>query len=364
MSAFTLPAKAEIEAAIQRYRESLDTMSAGNVFSSLDRDGVWLYRTLVEPAQSMIAKGGRVFIFADGGLNNINFETLVVPNANPHFWIEDATVVSASSLRVLDRPETNLSNSPRNLLLIGNSVAPNDTFFSLPGAAEQMKAVGSHFAADSRRIIEGKDATPATYLGSHPELYSIIHFVAHGTASRTRPLDSTIVLSRPREGNDAFKLYARDVKEHPLQADLVVVSACHSAGNRPFAGEGLVGLSWAFLRAGARNVIAALGEASAAAALPLMDRFYSELDRGAKPDAALRTAKLSLMRDSRFQAPFYWAPFQLYGTGRMRPNGRPKLNRAEGSPPAHPTWRNTGTLASDTRSRPSTSTREPGRSKR
>ena len=44
----------------------------------------------------------------------------------------------------------------------------------------------------------------------------------------------------------------------------------------------------------------------------LMDKFYDELDKGASPDAALRTAKLSLLRGSGFHNPFYWAPFQLY----------------------------------------------------
>src|SRR5678815_2969032 len=84
-----------------------------------------------------------------------------------------------------------------------------------------------------------------------------------------------------------------------------------------YTGEGLVGLSWAFLKAGAHNVIAALWEATDAPTEQLMNKFYSELDKGATPDAALRTAKLSLLRDTGFRNPFYWAPFQLY-TGSYR----------------------------------------------
>lgn len=318
---FILPAAEEIEAAIRRYRETLETTSgSGDVLSSLDQDGVWLYRTLVAPAQSAIPKDRRVFIFADGGLNNLNFETLVVPDPHPHFWIEDATVICASSLRVLGRQETNATaRAPRNLLLIGNSVSPSDRYPSLAGAAAQVNAVSRHFPTERLRIIERENATPAAYLAANPERYSIIHFVAHGIASRASPLDSAIVLSRPGDGSDSFKLYARDIVQRPIQGKLVVISACYSAGEHAFAGEGLVGLSWGFLRAGARNVIAALGEASAASTLPLMDRFYDELDKGVQLDAALRTAKLSLLHDSRFQSPFYWAPFQLYGTGRMPP---------------------------------------------
>jgi CHAT domain-containing protein len=86
-----------------------------------------------------------------------------------------------------------------------------------------------------------------------------------------------------------------------------------------------VGLSWAFQRAGARNVVAALGEVSAASAIPLMDQFYGEMDKGVKPDIALRDAKLSLLRDGPFRSPFYWAPFQLYGTGHMRAGHVPAI---------------------------------------
>jgi CHAT domain-containing protein len=92
----------------------------------------------------------------------------------------------------------------------------------------------------------------------------------------------------------------------------VTVSACYSAGEPPYSSEGLVGLSWAFLRAGARNVIAALWDASDASTEQLMDKFYDELEKGAPPDAALRAAKLSLLHNRDFQNPFYWAPFQLY----------------------------------------------------
>ena len=83
----------------------------------------------------------------------------------------------------------------------------------------------------------------------------MIHFTAHATANVESPLDSAVVLSGP---DDGYKLYARDVAETPLRADLVTVSACRSAGERTYSGEGLVGFAWAFLRAGARNVIAGL----------------------------------------------------------------------------------------------------------
>jgi CHAT domain-containing protein len=75
----------------------------------------------------------------------------------------------------------------------------------------------------------------------------------------------------------------------------------------------LVGLSWAFLRAGAHNVIGALWEVSDASTPQLMDELYGGLKKGMHPDSALRNAKLSMLHSSNaFRRPFYWAPFQLY----------------------------------------------------
>ncbi len=394
-SLFTLPPGAEIDAAVGRYRKALG--GPQDVLASADPDGRWLFRTLIAPAEGLLVarpaearaylaapKGAsdfaalavslkrypdtkpvdtkpvaKVFVIPDGGLNNLNFETLLVADSKPsepklskaklHYWIEDVTITSASSLRVLGATRTpardgaspvstgdagkstGIGGGKRDLLLVGNSVAPNDKYPELPKAASQMESVARHFSAARQRILARQQATPAAYLTSRPEQFSYIHFVAHGTASRLSPLDSAIVLSKtalpkvplssplsktaPSEASadsDSFKLYARDIIHHPLRADLVTISACYGAGERAYSGEGLVGLSWAFLRAGAHNVVAALWEATDASTEQLMDKFYDELDKGAEPDAALRAAKLSLLRGSGFHNPFYWAPFQLY----------------------------------------------------
>jgi tetratricopeptide (TPR) repeat protein len=339
-SLFPLPPGAEIEAAVGRYRKAL--AGPQDVLDSANQDGRWLYGTLIAPAQALLTTqhsgakarpvcrscstaeavpfpesasfsgSPKVFIIPDGSLNNLNFETLLVAEPKLHYWIEDATIAEASSLRVLAASYSSQKKRARRLLLVGDSVAPSKEYPELPKAAVQMESVARHFPAGEQRILSRGQATPAAYLESHPEQFSYIHFVAHGTASRLIPLDSAIVLSKSGAENDSFKLYAREIIRHPLRADLVTISACYGAGERSYSGEGLVGLSWAFLRAGAHNVIAALWEATDVSTEQLMSKFYDELDRGATPDAALRAAKLSLLRGSPFHNPFYWAPFQLY----------------------------------------------------
>jgi CHAT domain-containing protein/Tfp pilus assembly protein PilF len=308
---FTLPPAARVNASVQRYVAALKN-GPDDPLEAANSEGQSLYKLLIAPAEELLRKDARVFIIPDGALNNLNFEALLVPGPKLHYWIEDATIASASSLRLLSASYEPARNSARSLLLIGDSVAPNNNYPELPKAAAQVEAVARHFSKSQRQTFERGEATPAAYLDSNPERFSYVHFVAHGTASRLSPLDSAIVLSKTGSADDSFKLYARDIVRHPLRAHLVTISACYGAGERNYSGEGLVGLSWAFLRAGAHNVVAALWDVTDTPAEQLMDKFYAELAKGAGPGDALRTAKLSLLHGGRFRNPFYWAPFQLY----------------------------------------------------
>ncbi len=308
---FTLPPASEIDAVVRRYRDLL--VGSQYPLEASDSDGLALYRTLVEPAKTLLPKkNARVFIIPDGILSTINFETLIVPDPSPHYWIEDVTVVDASSLRLLAASRPPVTHKLQ-LEMIGDAVAANADYPPLRNAAVEMESIGKHFAPAQQKIFSRERATPAAFLSSKPEQFSYIHFVAHGTASRTSPLDSAIVLSRATREDDSFKLYARDIIQHSLHADLVTISTCYGGGSRAYSGEGLVGLSWAFLRAGAHNVIGALWEVSDVSTPQLMDQLYRDLKAGQKPESALRAAKLSMLHsDSVFRKAFYWAPFQLY----------------------------------------------------
>jgi CHAT domain-containing protein/Tfp pilus assembly protein PilF len=310
---FTLSPASEIDAAVQRYRKAL--VGPQDVLETASADGTALYRMLISPAQPLLTKDAQVFIIPDGSLNSLNFETLLVPEPKLHYWIEDATIADASSLRLLAASHNSSHDSKAGggkLLLIGDAVAPNPDYGDLPKAAVEIENVEKHFAPNGREVLTKAQATAPAYLGSAPERFTYIHFVAHGTASRLSPLDSAVILSKTSGEEDSFKLYARDIIQHPLRADLVTISTCYGAGARAYTGEGLVGLSWAFLRAGAHNVIGALWEVSDASTPRLMDQLYDELKKGRSPEAALRSAKLFLLHSDTFRKPFYWAPFQLY----------------------------------------------------
>lgn len=312
---FTLPPAPEIDAAVKSYRDAI--AASKDVVETELAAGEKLYTMLVAPAEKLITPNSRVILLPDGSLYTLNFETLIVPDPKPHFWIEDVTLTTASSLSLLTAGANRPPPSRRNLLLVGDALKATDEFEPLPEAGGEMEAVQRYFPESNRKVLRREQATPGAYMRSNPERYSYLHFVTHGTASRLRPLDSAVILSKD-PGSDSYKLYARDILTRHLNAELVTISACNGSGIRAYSGEGLVGLSWAFLRAGAHHVIGALWEVSNAQSTPeLMDAFYNGLNRSEDAATALRNAKLSFLRSSSnshsvFRKPYYWAPFQLY----------------------------------------------------
>jgi CHAT domain-containing protein len=307
---YSLPSKAEIARLVDHYQDTL----LGPFDPLQDRNGAGfaLYDMLIAPAQELLPHDDTVVVLCDGALSKLNFATLPVPGGHPHYWIEDANVVSAPSLLMLAAAKPSRSSQGR-LLLVGDAVSPGPDYPALPNAATEMRQIRRHFAEQDETVLTGSHARSAEYFRSAPERFSYIDFVAHGVASRTDPLDSAIILSRTGGAEDSFKLYARDIIRHPLDARLVTISSCYGNGTRAYAGEGLVGLSWAFLRAGAHNVIGALWEVSDDSTPQLMDLLYQGLADGMTPSAALRRAQLALLHaHDGFSRPFYWGPFQLY----------------------------------------------------
>ena len=219
-------------------------------------------------------------------------------------------MTNANSLVLLASSLSHRSTRSKSLLLVGDPEPSSQEYPKLPQASNEMAQVEKYFGAADQKVLAGSAATPGAYLASEPGQYSFVHFVAHGTASRASPLDSAVILTRQ---GDSYKLYARDILKEPLHADLVTISACHGAGERTFSGEGLVGLTWAFLRAGAHGVVAALWEVNDSSTPQLMDQLYAGISKGETADASLREAKLALLHSGTiYRKPFYWAPFEYY----------------------------------------------------
>jgi CHAT domain-containing protein/Tfp pilus assembly protein PilF len=310
---FTLPTEAEITARINRYQEAI--LKSRDPLADANVDALWLYDKLVAPADAIVANDSRVLVIPDGSLNGLNFETLLKRTPQGiHYWIDDVSLTTAASFQLLSSASPEVSHAAvGKLLLIGDPLPAGGEYTSLTHAPAELANVEHYFPAGERTTLARAAAVPSAYAAAKPDQYAYLHFVAHGMASSERPLDSAIVLSPPPNDPDHFKLYARDILAHPLHARLVTISACYGSGVRNYASEGMVGLTWAFLSAGAHQVIGTLWEVNDSSTPQLMQQMYQGLSEGQTPDKALRAAKLSMVHSQGvFRKPLYWAPFQLY----------------------------------------------------
>jgi CHAT domain-containing protein len=302
-----LPSESQIAPLVAGYRSFIENLR--DPLQSEYPAGPKLSEILLGPVRPLLASGQRFVLVPDRSLHSLNFETLPDPDNPSKYLLERATLELAPSLDILADPRPP-ALSADSLLLIGDPLQAIEEYPRLPYAANEIDLISNTLPSQKRTVLEGEHAYPDAYREARPGQFSWIHFAAHAAANQNSPLDSALILSRH---GAAYQLSAREVMNVPLNATLVTLSACRSAGAKTYSGEGQVGLSWAFLRAGARSVVAGLWDVTDRSTAALMADFYDQLAHDAAPVEALRHAKLTLLHGGKaYQKPFYWGPFQLY----------------------------------------------------
>jgi len=168
-----------------------------------------------------------------------------------------------------------------------------------------------------RSVIFTRSAATEARAKSEMGNYSVLQFFTHGLLDDRRPLYSALMLSSGEKGTEDGMLEAREVMDLKLNADLAVLSACETAG-RAGRGEGLIGMSWAFLVAGCPSVVVSQWKVGTLATKELMVEFHRQLMRsGAAPISkvqALRKAALKVRNTTLLEHPYSWAGFILVGS--------------------------------------------------
>jgi CHAT domain-containing protein len=141
-----------------------------------------------------------------------------------------------------------------------------------------------------------------------------LHFATHGLIDDANPTQSSVLMTLDGDPREDGFLEVSEIMDLDLDCDLVVLSACQTARGKIFSGEGVVGLSRAFLYAGARSVAVSLWNVGDISTGQLMKSFYSKMKPTTSNAAALREAQLEMLHgDLKWQHPYYWAPFILVG---------------------------------------------------
>ncbi|HJP91652.1 MAG TPA: CHAT domain-containing protein [Pyrinomonadaceae bacterium] len=328
-----------------------------------------LSRMLLGPAASLLEKK-RLLIVGDGALNYLPFALLPEPTGKSSvpliFAHEIVGLPSASTLAVLRQEFTNRLPAPKTLAVIADPVFekddarvkamkvggrndhPNDRAIEdrmlvglanvdlnvpkpqsesdevreihrLPFTRQEADEILALVPEADRLKALDFDANRVMVTSATLGQYRYVHFATHGFLNAVHPELSGIVLSLVNQQGaeqDGF-LWANDVYNLRLPAEMVVLSGCRTGLGKQIKGEGVVGLTRGFMYAGSKRVLVSLWDISDEASAELMARLYKAmLKENRSPAAALRTAQIEIMKDKRWQAPYYWAAFVLQGEPR------------------------------------------------
>lgn len=189
----------------------------------------------------------------------------------------------------------------------------------LPFSRQEADAILAAAPAGAVMKALGFNASRATATSAELQQYRIVHFATHGLLNTEHPELSGLVLSlidEQGQPQDGF-LRLHELYNLSLAADLVVLSACQTGLGKEIRGEGLVGLTRGFMYAGTPRVVASLWKVDDLATADLMKDFYQGmLKDGMRPAAALKAAQVAMLKNKRWQSPYYWAPFVLHGEWR------------------------------------------------
>jgi len=187
----------------------------------------------------------------------------------------------------------------------------------LPFTRREADSIFASLPNNQRSKILDFDATRNAVFNSGLSNYRFVHFATHSFLNNKNPELSGIVLSLFDENGKEQDDFLRvgEVFNLKLPAELVVLSGCRTGLGKEIKGEGLVGLTRGFMYAGAKRVVVSLWDVNDEGTSELMATFYREMLGGKKlsPASALRQAQISMLKDRRWQNPYFWATFTLQG---------------------------------------------------
>ena len=340
-----LPGRKEIEKEVRQYIK-LITAAPNHLFierdmAQLEKLSEKLFAVLLDRLSEQMAPDRRLIIVPDGLLHYLPFEALT---HNGRYLLEEHEIVylPSASLAGLwhDSKSKSDDSGKMELLAFGDPIfgleqkasvtgkhggSPvsiarqrglSDAFqlAPLPRTHDEVEYIANLFPSDRRRVYFSKESTEEVVKRETLGHYRRLHFATHSLIDERTPSRSSVVLTFDDDPEEDGLLEVSEISELDLDSDLVVLSACQTGRGQLLSGEGILGLSRAFLYAGARSVVVSLWNVSDISTAQLMKNFYQHLVDNAGNAAALRQAKLKMARGTaETRHPYYWAPFIVIG---------------------------------------------------
>ncbi|MGV3707889.1 MAG: CHAT domain-containing protein, partial [Gemmatimonas sp.] len=322
LTAHTLPSTDEIAPRIRRLIALLESGRDASVEARA------LGSLLIAPLLSRLDSAGvsRLIVLPEGVLHRLPFDVLRLPDGR--FLVERFQTAVAPSATVLLRIASTASRAgvaptvlafadARSRQPRGGDSMPDSPFFlslfgssplrpRLTGARTEVSEVQRAF---SRTTIRTGAAANETELKGSVSSYDVVHFATHAIVDEWSGASAALALT-PTASDDGL-LDSSEIARLRINASLVMLSACRTVGGEVVAGEGVRGLTSAFLQAGAKSVIATAWRVNDRDVVPLVAAVYQQLAKGKSVGSSLRSAQLDAIR--RKVSPTVWGAFTLVG---------------------------------------------------
>ena len=345
-----LPSASALGAEVEALRAVITSRPQRSDFEKQIKHSRKLFRDLLEPASKLLVGKQRLIIVPSGILYYLPFEALLtngqekalatVTPAQLPYLVRDYAISYVPSAAVLaslrNRPPAK-STAGKSFLAFADPVYGNFTESPLSSAQpshstafgdqrpwqldrliesrREVEQISALFPQDQVSLLLGEQASEenAKTIGRFNRS-RFVHFATHGLLNEEKPSYSGLILNldRQKQSEDGL-LQAYEIFNLKLNADLVVLSACETGLGKEVKGEGLVGLTHAFFYAGTPSLVVSLWKVQDRSTADLMVNLYQEIGRTQNKSEALRQAKLRLIQQGRYAAPYYWAPFVLTG---------------------------------------------------
>jgi CHAT domain-containing protein len=261
-----------------------------------------LYDNLIQPIEHQLTTE-QIIVVPHGVLHYLPSQAL--KDGHNQYLVDRFTISYLPAVSLLKYHKGEKEYPERSLLALGNPKLDRPEYEDLPHAEEEVRAVARLF--DKNQIPQQEEATEDKFRELAPD-FSFLHLACHSELDAASPMYSGLLLA-PGSQHDG-ELDVHEIFTLNLNAELVVLSACQTAMGFLTNGDDLVGLSRAFISAGADAVISSLWSVSDESTAYLMERFYFHLKRNSKVRALQLAQKETI---EKYGKPYAWAPFILIG---------------------------------------------------
>jgi len=286
-------------------------------FNTYQKSSIPLSRVLAPRLPQSI---NQIIIVPSGRLGTIPFEALPLnaksmTNFNDVNFLMKKYAVSyefSTALMVQKDSKVSLHEDESIYLCAPVQFPENTNLTGLPATEMEVTTIASLFGKSSH-VAKFQEANETTIKATKLSEYDYLHFATHGIVDEVEPELSRIFLNSGT--HDDGDLFAGEIYNLELKAQLAVLSACQTGLGKLSKGEGVIGLSRALTYAGAKNIIVSFWSVADESTAELMTAFYKNLIQAKDKNfsKALRKAKLQLINNQKFSTPYYWAPFVLIG---------------------------------------------------